>query len=90
LNEKVPQIQIENPNCLKNEMESGSVEEEELEDAIDVMFKVTLSKPSEGVKISSKNCCNVTLLQEDDDGINELEGEKMLEYFMQCKEPSWS
>ena len=49
---------------MKNmELESGSNDAESMEDAIDVMFKVTLTKPvPEGVKISSKNCCNVTLL----------------------------
>ena len=54
----------------------------------DVMFKVTLSKPTpEGVKLSSKNSCIVTI--EQDDGGDDADGEKLLDFFMTKNEATW-
>jgi hypothetical protein len=40
------------------------VSEGDAEELVDVMFKVTISKPTpDGVKISSKNICIVTIQQ---------------------------
>ena len=60
MHEKVPQI--DGKPMGDDENEEGDSQEGEGEDLVDVMFKVTLSKPTpDGVKLSSKNCCMVTI-----------------------------
>lgn len=54
------------------------------------MFKVLLHKAEpEGVKISKKNICIVTIVQQDDE-IGEDESEYLLNYFLQVREPTWA
>jgi len=53
------------------------------------MFKVLIHKAEpEGVKISKKNVCIVTIVQQDE-AHGEDETEKLLNYFLQVREPSW-
>lgn len=53
------------------------------------MFKVLIHKAEpEGVKISKKNVCIITIVQQDDEQ-GEDENEKLLNYFLQVREPSW-
>lgn len=48
----------------------------------DLMFKVIIHKAEpEGVKISKKNICIVTIVQKDDER-EEDENEKLLNYFL--------
>jgi hypothetical protein len=73
MHEKVPQIDgkpLKN-NAAGNQVQPGDdmgedpeASEGDAEEMVDVMFKVTISKPTpEGVKISSKNICIVTIQQ---------------------------
>lgn len=63
---------------------------EELEEVLDVMFKVKIERAEpEGVKISKKNVCFVTIVQNDEAHKQEDEQMKLLKYFCESKEPSW-
>lgn len=53
------------------------------------MFKVMLLNPQpEGVRISKKNICIVRINQKDESSAEE-ENEKLLDYFLQVREPTW-
>mmetsp|Transcript_36490 Transcript_36490/g.56019 ORF Transcript_36490/g.56019 Transcript_36490/m.56019 type:complete len:288 (+) Transcript_36490:2016-2879(+) len=55
------------------------------------MFKVRLEKPEpHGVKISKKNVCLVTITKNDDLAKEEDDKEKLIEYFLQQREPDWA
>lgn len=59
-------------------------------DAPDLMFKVKIEKAEPvGVKISKRNTCIITILQNEEQNKDVAE-EKLLEYFLASKEPSWS
>jgi hypothetical protein len=48
------------------------------------MFKIVLSEPKpEGLKISSKNVCIVTILQQSDSNKEVLREKALLEYFFE-------
>lgn len=69
--------------------DDDDIEVEQMEEVQDVMFKVLIQKATpEEVKVSKKNMCTVTIVQGEDQ-INEDEGEKMLQYFLDVREPSW-
>jgi len=55
------------------------------------MFKIRLEKPQpEGVKISKKNVCIVTIVKSDD-AEGEIDADKkLLEYYLQQKEVTWA
>lgn len=64
---------------------------EEMDEVLDVIFKIKIERAEpEGVKISKKNVCFVTIVQNDSLGKQEDEQLKLLEYFLQSKEPSWT
>lgn len=65
-------------------------EEEESEEALDVMFKIKLEKPEPlGVKISKKNVCIVTIVQGDENQNEENTNKKLLEYYLSQKDVTW-
>lgn len=55
------------------------------------MFKVLLydSKNLEGIKISKKNACIITLVYDDEEDKQRQAEEKLLEYWLNAKSPSW-
>ena len=60
-------------------------------DANDVMFAVKLERPEpNGVKISKKNICLVSILGSGDAMQERDEAQKLFEYFMSQKEASWT
>jgi|DEB0MinimDraft_12_1074336.scaffolds.fasta_scaffold10474_2 hypothetical protein len=84
MNEKMPRIDDKDLNA------DGEISHEDLNEMTDVMFKVCLLNPQpEMVKISKKNTCIVTIVMSDDEE-DQDDGEKMLQYFVQSREPSWS
>ena len=70
------------------EPEEGSDEADEVNDLI---FKVKLedAKP-EGVKISKKNICFVTIVQSDDHDQEEADRQRLLEFYLAQQNPTWS
>ena len=96
--ENVRQISIQLVKEKVNEIETkmgggdGKVadEEEESEEALDVMFKIKLEKPEPlGVKISKKNVCIVTIVQGDENQNEENTNKKLLEYYLSQKDVTW-
>ena len=65
-------------------------EENENEETHDVIFKVKLEKaePSQ-VKISKKNICFVTIVQNEEVQKEQDDHAKMIAYFLASKDPSW-
>lgn len=92
--EKVVKIQLmgDNETNVNGEKKGETIDHDtnsEKDDLPDLMFKVMLLNPQpEGVKISKKNICIVRISQKDE-GSAEEESEKLLEYFLQVREPSW-
>jgi hypothetical protein len=80
-------------NKVPEMVEKGDVEEgpeDEDDEEGDVTFKVKLEKPEpRGVKISKKNVCLVTITKGEDNLKEEDEKEKLIEYFLQQREPTW-
>lgn len=69
--------------------ESGSQEEEEEEP--DLIFKVKLEKPEpNGVKISKKNVCLVTLLRSEEEDKMAASQRRLIEIYLSMQDPSWS
>lgn len=70
----------------------GSVEEEGSEEGEpDLIFKVKLDKPEpNGVKISKKNVCLVTLVRSEEEDKNAASQRKLIEFYLAMKEPTWS
>lgn len=63
-------------------MNKSDNEDNQPEEAVDIMFKVLIHKAEpEGVMISKKNICIVTIVQQDDEQ-DEDENEKLLNYFL--------
>jgi solute carrier family 8 (sodium/calcium exchanger) len=61
------------------------------EELQDVMFKIKLEKAEpQGVKISKKNVCLVTIVQNEDAQRDQDDHAKLMDYFMQSQEKSWS
>lgn len=64
--------------------------EADIEDPEDLMFKIIIEKAMpEGVRISKRNVCIVTITQSDEEEI-EVEGDMLLKYFLSAKEPNWA
>ena len=91
VNERVKQLG-DNTKMLKVDEDDESRDEiEEMDEVLDVIFKVKIERAEpEGVKISKKNVCFVTIVQNDSVNKHEDEQLKLLNYFIQSKEPSWS
>ena len=85
VNEKVHHMDGKAPSKTA-EGDEGS-EEEEL---IEVMFKVIIEKSEpEGVKISKRNCAIVTIVSGGEEETQMMQEQKLLEYFLSTREPSW-
>lgn len=85
VNEKVHHIDGKAPPKTA-EGDEGS-EDEEL---IEVMFKVIIEKSEpEGVKISKRNCAIVTIVSGGEEETQMMQEQKLLEYFLSTREPSW-
>ena len=88
--------ELEQPNKLFGEetgtnKAAGADDEGSAEEVCDVIFKVKLEKPEpQEVKISKKNVCLVTIVKGDDAEKQEDERQKLLEFYLQQKEPSWA
>lgn len=100
-NSKVIQISLvnerakhigDNTKLLKVDQDDDSQDQiEEMDEVLDVIFKVKIERAEpEGVKISKKNVCFVTIVQNDQMHKHEDEQLKLLQYFVESKEPSWS
>jgi len=79
---------------LEGNTKKAQVEDEDDVDsgdeALDVMFKVKIEQAEPlGVKISKRNTCIVTILQGEDIDKEAIQEEKLLQYFLESKEPSW-
>lgn len=71
--------------------ESAQKDGESSEEACDVIFKVKLEKPEPAeVKISKKNVALVTILKGEEDEKYEDDRQKLIEFYLNKKEPSWS
>ena len=69
----------------KKEEDGGSEDEE-----CDVIFKIKLEKPEpNGVKISKKNVCLVTITKNEDAANAEDDKQKLIEYYLSQQEPTW-
>jgi len=86
VNDKSHQIEGKgNTKAADERADDGSSEE-----SLDVMFKVKIEKAEPvGVKISKKNTCIITILQTDENEAEAVQEEKLLQYFLDAKEPTW-
>lgn len=56
-----------------------------------MIFKVKLENPfPDEVKISKKNVCLVTIVKDDEEEKLEDDRQKLLEFYLSQKDPSWS
>ena len=66
-------------------------EEESEEGDPDLIFKVKIDKPEpNGVKISKKNVCLVTLVRSEEEDKNAASQRKLIEFYLAMNDPSWS
>jgi len=85
VNDKAHQIEGKGNTKKEDEEEEGSSEEN-----LDVMFKVKIEKAEPVmVKISKRNTCIITILQEDANEAEAIQEEKLMAYFLDAREPSW-
>lgn len=80
---------------VKEFKDIGDEEEEEEEGSEegepDLIFKVKLDKPEpNGVKISKKNVCLVTLARSEQDDKMAASQRKLIEFYLSMQDPSWS
>ena len=76
------------PPAEKKEEEEGNDSDEE---EPDVMFKIKLEKPEpNGVKISKKNVCLVTLTKNEEFDQEEEDKRKLIEFYLAQKDVTWS
>lgn len=72
------------------EEKSGEEEEGSEEGEPDLIFKVKLDKPEpQGVKISKKNVCLVTLVRSNDEDKMAASQRKLIEFYLSMQDPSW-
>ena len=65
-------------------------ENSEDEELIEVMFKVIIEKAEpEGVRLSKRNCAIVTIVSGGEEKTQMMQEQKLLEYFLSTREPSW-
>ena len=90
VNEQVPSIG-KGEKTKDDEDEKAEGDDEEEEEDYGPRFKVVLEKPEPSqVKISKKNCCTVELKNNQKDANAENEHTKMIDYFIQQKNPTWA
>ena len=71
---------------MQDEEEEGSEEGDP-----DLIFKVKLDKPEpNGVKISKKNVCLVTLVRSEEEDKNAASQRKLIEFYLAMNDPSWT
>jgi len=86
VNEKVHHIDGKPPGKTADGDENSEEEE-----ALEVMFKVIIEKAEpEGVKISKRNCAIVTIVSGGEEETHMMQEQKLLEYFLSTREPSWA
>lgn len=74
-----------------DEEEKKEEEGEDSDEECDLIFKVRLDKPEpEGVKISKRNICLVTICSGDHHEKEDDDHAKLIEYFMNNQNPSWT
>lgn len=87
VNEKVPKADTAKKGF---ENEEGTSEDLETEEEFGPKFKIVLEKPEpEQVKISKKNCCTVELKTTAAGNDSAAEHQKMIQYFVAQRNPSW-
>lgn len=71
--------------------QEGEEGQDESEDADpDLIFKVKLDKPEpNGVKISKKNVCLVTIVQGDEEDKFAASQRKLIQYYLELQDPTW-
>lgn len=78
--EKVPGIE---GKFAGDSTENGQAEEESSEETCDTIFKVKLENPfPDEVKISKKNVCLVTIVNDDEEDKLEDDRQKLLEFYL--------
>ena len=71
--------------------EEGEGEGSSEEGEPDLIFKVKLDKPEpNGVKISKKNTCYVTLVRNEEEDKMAASQRKLIEFYLSMQDPSWS
>ena len=101
-NEKTVSISLVNDKMVQqmegktvgNKVDEDDMDVEQqghLEELQDVMFKIKLEKAEpQGVKISKKNVCLVTIVQNEDAQKEQDDHAKLMDYFMQTQEKTFS
>jgi len=85
VNDKVHHIDGKPPGKTADGDENSAEEE-----AVEVMFKVIIEKSEPvGVKISKRNCAIVTIVSGGEEETQMMQEQKLLEYFLSTREPSW-
>ena len=84
------------PNIQEKEIGDNQVGEEgelnnESDEECDRIFKVKLEKPEPSeVKITKKNVCMVTIVQQEDHDKAEEDRQKLIEFYMSQQDPTWA
>jgi len=77
-------VQLLNPLNNYASQDHGEPEGVESDENVEKMFKIVLSEPKpEGLKISSKNVCIITILQQSDSNKGIMREKALLEYFFE-------
>lgn len=77
-------MQLLNPLNNYASQDHGEPEGVESDENVEKMFKIVLSEPKpEGLKISSKNVCIITILQQSDSNKGIMREKALLEYFFE-------
>lgn len=84
-------IQVEEKGKTADEGSGdGSGGDEEEEEEPDLIFKIKLDRPSsDGVKISRKNICFVTIVRSEEFEKEEEDRQKLLAFYLAQQNPSW-
>ena len=83
-------MQLLNPLNNYASQDHGELEAMDSEENVEKMFKIVLSEPKpEVLKISSKNVCIITILQQSDGNKEKMKKKALLEYFFEQQDPSW-
>jgi hypothetical protein len=101
-NEKTVSISLVNDKMVQNidgKIVGSKVDEDDMdveqqghtEELVDVMFKIKLEKAEPlGVKISKKNVCLVTIVQNEDAQKEQDDHAKLMTYFMMTQEKTFT
>lgn len=73
------------------EEDEDKEEGEESDDEPDLIFKIKIDKPKpEGVKVSRKNVCFVTIVRSDEFEKQEEERQKLIAFYLAQQNPDWA